>query len=242
MERVKALINKLQEQLDQHTDPSTMALTVQMLQAELQQLQQSGPKKTGSGKVSVTMPANHKSAHTSHGNGNAYASTGKGYENPAEQESEAEIAVAKKIEEKNVNTQPAAAAAQKNYNFNPILEIPTLAHQDAVRELNDVIGHYGSSLNDQLKSNNTELAEVLTEAPIKDLKKGIGINDRYVFINELFRGDETMYERSIKTINNFHILQEAEFWMERELKLKLGWNEGKERVQHFYQLVKRRFA
>jgi len=242
MERVKALINKLQEQLDQHTDPSTMAITVQMLQAELQQIQQSVPKKTGSGKVSVMMPANHKSAHSSQSNGNGHTysngSNGNGY--PAEHV--AEVAVVKNIADRNVNTQPAQVAPQKNYNFNPILEIPTLAHQDAVRELNDVIGHYGSSLNDQLKSNNTELAEILTEAPIKDLKKGIGINDRYVFINELFRGDETMYERSIKTINNFHILQEAEFWMERELKLKLGWNEGKERVQHFYQLVKRRFA
>jgi len=240
MERVKALINKLQEQFDQHTDPSTMAITVQMLQTELQQIQQSAPKKSGSGKVSVMMPANHKSNHASQSNINvqeqSVGDNGNSY--PPEQ---AEIAVVKKIAERDVNKQPEVVP-QKNYNFNPILEIPTLAHQDAVRELNDVIGHYGSSLNDQLKSNNTELAEVLTEAPIKDLKKGIGINDRYVFINELFRGDETMYERSIKTINNFHILQEAEFWMERELKLKLGWNEGKERVQHFYQLVKRRFA
>ena len=234
MERVKALINKLQEQLDQHTDPSSMAITVQMLQAELQQVIQSAPKNTGSGKVSVMMPANHKSSNPSYNNGNSYSngSNGNGYHT----EQVTEAAVVKK--DRNANPAPV----QKSFSFNPVLEIPTLAHQDGVKELNDVIGNNGSSLNDQLKSKNTELAEVLTEAPIKDLKKGIGINDRYVFINELFRGDETMYERSIKTINNFHILQEAEFWMERELKLKLGWNEGKERVQHFYQLVKRRFA
>ena len=238
MERVKALINKLQEQLDQHTDPSSMAITVQMLQAELQQVQQSAPKSTGSGKISVMMPANHKSSNPSYSNGNSNnnGSNSNGYHT----EHVAEVAVVKK--ERNGNTAPVQAVPQKSYSFNPVLEIPTLANQDGVKELNDVIGNYGSSLNDQLKSKNTELAETLTEAPIKDLKKGIGINDRYVFINELFRGDETMYERSIKTINNFHILQEAEFWMERELKLKLGWNEGKERVQHFYQLVKRRFA
>jgi len=69
MERVRALINKLQEQLDQHTDPSSMAITVQMLQADLQHAQQSGPKNTGSGKVSVMMPANHKSSHPSYSNG-----------------------------------------------------------------------------------------------------------------------------------------------------------------------------
>jgi len=68
------------------------------------------------------------------------------------------------------------------------------------------------------------------------------VNDKFVFISELFRGDEQMYERSIKTINTFHILAEAEYWMNRELKVKLGWNDNKETVQHFYQLVRRRFS
>jgi len=82
----------------------------------------------------------------------------------------------------------------------------------------------------------------LKDAPIKDLRKGIGINDRFTFVNELFRGDDAMYERSIKTINGFHILSEAEYWINRELKFKLGWNDSKEVVQHFYQLVRRRFS
>jgi hypothetical protein len=51
-----------------------------------------------------------------------------------------------------------------------------------------------------------------------------------------------MYERSIKTINNFRILQEAEYWMVRELKVKLAWDDEKETTKHFYQLVKRRFS
>jgi hypothetical protein len=86
------------------------------------------------------------------------------------------------------------------------------------------------------------LAHVLKDAPIKDLRKGIGVNDKFLFINELFRGDEAMYERSIKTINSFHILPEAEYWINRELKVKLGWNDNKDTVQYFYQVVRRRFA
>ena len=86
-----------------------------------------------------------------------------------------------------------------------------------------------------------ELSDSLQELPIKDLRKAIGINDRFLFINELFRGDETMYERSIKTINGFSIYPEAEYWIKRELKLKLGWNEKNEIVKQFDHLVKRRF-
>ena len=51
-----------------------------------------------------------------------------------------------------------------------------------------------------------------------------------------------MYERSIKTINGFRIFAEAEYWIERELKVKLGWEEDKPATRHFYQLVKRRFS
>ena len=87
-----------------------------------------------------------------------------------------------------------------------------------------------------------ELGSTLKASPIKELRKAIGVNDRFVFINELFRGDEPMYERSIKTINNFRILPEAEYWMERELKIKLGWDDSRDIVQHFYQLVRRRFS
>ncbi len=68
------------------------------------------------------------------------------------------------------------------------------------------------------------------------------MNDRYVFINELFRGDEVMYERSLKTINGFRIFAEAEYWIERELKVKLGWEEHKATTRLFYDLIRRRFS
>ena len=61
-------------------------------------------------------------------------------------------------------------------------------------------------------------------------------------INDLFRGDDVMYERSIKTINGFNDLEDAELWIKRELKLKLGWDESNEVVKQFDQLIKRRFS
>ena len=87
-----------------------------------------------------------------------------------------------------------------------------------------------------------EVATTLQEAPIRDLKKAIGVNDRFLFVNDLFRGDENMYERSLKTINGFTIYPEAQYWIQRELKVKLSWPDGSETVKLFDQLIKRRFA
>jgi len=144
---------------------------------------------------------------------------------------------------------PATATLEKpldrgQWPFNPLADKPTdrFTLSQRSREVNDVIGLASTSLNDKLKSEVADLKSALNDTPVRDLRKAIGVNDRYVFINQLFRGDEVMYERSIKTINGFRILPEAEYWMERELKVKLGWDENRETTRHFYQLVKRRFS
>jgi hypothetical protein len=126
--------------------------------------------------------------------------------------------------------------------FDPI-EAPTLAHQEkVVYELNLSMSGEESTVNDKLKTNTAEVAHILHDVPIRDLKKAISINERHRFIEDLFRGDETMYERSIKTINNFNNFAEAEFWMQRELKLKLAWDNNSSQVKLFDQLVRRRFS
>lgn len=145
--------------------------------------------------------------------------------------------------EKNGNGHhPEVEHADNGWKIDPLREVPTLAHQQAVKELNEVMATKEASLNEKLKAEVKEVAHVLNDAPVRDLRRAIGINDRFVFISELFRNDEVMYERSIKTINSFRILPEAQYWIERELKVKLGWDETKESTRHFYQLVKRRFS
>jgi hypothetical protein len=147
-----------------------------------------------------------------------------------------------------VETKPVVEKTQEPtelfpLHFEEMEDAPTLVqHLRREKEIHEVIAEKKESFNDKLKQEKLELGNTLKEAPIKDLRKGIGVNDKFLFINELFRGDEDMYERSIKTINGFRILPEAEYWMNRELKVKLGWNDSKDTVQHFYGVVRRRFS
>ncbi|MCU0376064.1 MAG: hypothetical protein MUF24_12225 [Chitinophagaceae bacterium] len=85
------------------------------------------------------------------------------------------------------------------------------------------------------------LSELLGATKITDLRRAISINDKFRFINGLFNGDEVFFERAVKTINSFSVLQEAQYWIQRELTIKNGWNDDDELVQQFYQLVNRRF-
>ena len=239
MESVKALINRLQQQSQQNAGPAELLATVQQIQ---QQLTGAGntSRQMGTAKVAVVMPSHSRFMPPVEEMADIPAAPA------APKMPAARVAETAPLPETVKAVQEATAAPiaknEKPWFTDPLREIPTLSQQTNAKELNDTIGQNGASLNDMLKTEKTELAAVLTEMPIRDLKKGIGINDRYVFLSELFRGDDAMYERSIKTINGFRILAEAEYWIERELKVKLGWDDGKATTQHFYQLVKRRFS
>lgn len=254
MERVGTLIDKLKEQFAQEAGADNMLLTVQMLFSELQE---NATNTHGRGAVSVMMPGSRISAKettaSSKPKNNLKKAELSGWlfqmeldiPDPLEQ-----AAVSMELEpakEENMVEDPIHQTQDLldlNIAEAAIVEEP-LVEQALVKEmyeLNDLHADQGLALNEQLKAEKQELANNFQDTPIVDLKKAIGINDRYLFINELFRGDETMYERSLKTINSFAIFPEAHYWIQRELKVKLGWNERSEIVGHFDQLVKRRFA
>ena len=111
-----------------------------------------------------------------------------------------------------------------------------------LKELNQRVAQSSTSLNERFRQGQVELGDKLGEMPVKDLRHAIGINDKFQFIQELFRGDIDTYERSVKTINEFHSLQEAEYWIERELKIRQGWEDDNRIVKQFYSLVRKRFT
>lgn len=251
MERIQVLIEKLQLQYQQKENASSMLVTLQLLQNELTEIQK-GNKILGTSKVAVVMPYSSRVAPNVVEELPAQVSQ-PAKPSPIEAKTATPFVPGNFPEKKDyqVSKQVAQQAPQESTRSNaPLfndyedaaLEAPTLLQQQIHKEVHDLISNPKEELNDRLKQDKKELAHVLKDAPVKDLRKAIGVNDKFVFISELFRGDEQMYERSIKTINTFHILAEAEYWMNRELKVKLGWNDNKETVQHFYQLVRRRFS
>jgi hypothetical protein len=269
MERIASLIEQLQQALQRNADTAQMLILTNMLRAELEQASQQKQETISTNRVAVTLPASRFSTPVETPP-EAVVTTRlvppavvTVEEKPVEKIVEVlqvdEREVEAELEEIRQKAEFAKKVEAQQQQHKPVLlfdeesEIPTLIHQtnyvepkkplSASREVNEVNNGKQLSLNEQLGEYKTEVAHKLNEgSSIKDLKKAIGINDRFVFINELFRGDEVMYERSIKTINNFSIYPEAQYWMERELKIKLGWDNDRPATQEFYALVKRRFS
>lgn len=250
MDRVEVLLQKLQDQYRRKATPEQLLLTVQMLQAELLLQKSNIGSKDESRKVSVILPNNLQLNSTGKDENSDWGEDKKDIHilQVDEKEIEAELEELKKNAELK-NEMSLKSRQALNYSYDPMEDVPTLSAQpgyvpsnDQKIDINDSISREENSLNEKLKDSKGELADKLNETPIRDLKKAIGINDRYLFINDLFKGDESMFERSVKTLNNFSILPEAEFWMQRELKMKLGWKEDNLLAQQFVHLVRRRFS
>ena len=84
------------------------------------------------------------------------------------------------------------------------------------------------------------LADNLQPNPIRDLKSDIGINDKFLFVNELFGGNMEKYNHSIEQFNKLKTLADAMNYLNK-LKIELQWKSGNEAYQRLSELVKRKF-
>lgn len=142
------------------------------------------------------------------------------------------VSVSGPVKQATVEVQQPQATLFEPY----IAPAPTPAPQKETTEQSSL------SLNERLRQQQTEIAQKLGDMPVKDLRQAIGINDKYQFIDVLFNGDKDLYERSIKTINDFGSFIEADHWIQREIMIIQGWQEDNKLVQQFYTLLRKRFS
>ena len=85
------------------------------------------------------------------------------------------------------------------------------------------------------------VADSLQMNGINDLREAIGINDKFLFINELFNGDLERYNRVIDELNGFSGLSGAQTYL-TELQVQYQWVEDGPAYQKLNVLLERKFA
>lgn len=99
----------------------------------------------------------------------------------------------------------------------------------------EILGDKHQSVNDLLSQERIE--NNFEGIPLKSIRDGIGMNDRFLFMRELFANSQEKYENTITTLDGFTKIGEAVEY----LKLNYKWNKT-EAGQKFLSLVKRRFT
>jgi outer membrane biosynthesis protein TonB len=88
-----------------------------------------------------------------------------------------------------------------------------------------------------------ELSEKLSDLPIKDLTKAMGLNEKIFTINELFGGDNKAFDTALKTLNTFNSFDQAKAYLSENFAGKHNWDSktNKKKAITFIKLVRRRY-
>ncbi|GHV72273.1 hypothetical protein FACS1894201_00550 [Bacteroidia bacterium] len=141
------------------------------------------------------------------------------------------------------------------------IELPIVAKEDIIptpapiRQPAHVPDIFSSlqTIADQYKTPHSELNEALVNSAtvttsvniavkqIRDLKTAIGINEKFLFINDLFRGNMTEYKDTILALDEAVSREDAERLI-APLKTKYAWQDNTPAVDTFKEFLNRRFA
>ena len=171
-------------------------------------------------------------------------------------EKEPEAPVAEQQQEKEVEKQVVAPVAEQHEEKEepkpPVVEERPVAeaHPQEKTEKEtpkqpkttlDLFGESSSTLADRLTDNTEKrVADKLKVEKIKDIRGAIGINEKFLFINELFDGSLKSYEDAISRLNQCPSGTEAGQILD-EFQANYRWDRDDPTTLTFMDLVRRRF-
>jgi hypothetical protein len=115
----------------------------------------------------------------------------------------------------------------------PIYTPPSKPNQEVDEEIEDLF---------EFKSA-TDLSEKLSDAPIKDLKASMSINERFLTISELFKGNAARYNEVVEVLNGLSNFDQAKSYLMKVVIPEFDWTAEKKQglAKRFIKKVNRRF-
>lgn len=102
--------------------------------------------------------------------------------------------------------------------------------------LGELLGKDRTSFNEKLGNGQGNGSNKVL-SPITDLRKGLGINDRFFFQRELFNGSSDVMNQTLDQLNQMNSLSSAKSFLAANFK----WKPDQEAVHAFMDLLERRF-
>lgn len=97
----------------------------------------------------------------------------------------------------------------------------------------------------QQKQAGVNVTQQFQTSPTKDkaldLKTAVSLNDKLLYIKDLFNGYSLAYSEAIELLNRFDSFAEADAFLQTNYAVKNGWAEKSQTVEKFYNLLQRKF-
>ncbi len=100
---------------------------------------------------------------------------------------------------------------------------------------------YKPTLNDLLAKSTANSINAKTGTGITDLKQAINLNDKLLYIKDLFNGYNLAYAEAIEVANKLPNFDAADNFFQKNYATKNNWADKQATVDKFYQLLNQRF-
>jgi hypothetical protein len=114
----------------------------------------------------------------------------------------------------------------------PVVETTPEPAQEAKPTINDLLADRPDAT----------LATKFESEPTADLKAIINLNDKLVFVKDLFNGYSLAYQEAIDTLNKLGSLEEAKNYLNENYAQVNDWASHETTATRFYELVSRRYT
>jgi hypothetical protein len=96
-------------------------------------------------------------------------------------------------------------------------------------------------INEAFAGEDSSISGHLQKQPVADLMSAIGLNERYLYANDLFEGDMQEFKDAIKMLNEFDRGEDAKAFFESGLRSNYKWEDDNALAQALFNLVERRY-
>ncbi len=123
-------------------------------------------------------------------------------------------------------------------------ELPALAQEPTHQTLNDVLASEsptaGRALNDAIggESHPSDVASVLSSQSVSELRRAVGLNDKFLLLNDVFQRDESLYDAAMEKLEEFGTFEDACIFLQENFQL----DPSKEGAQLLISLLERKFS
>ncbi len=113
-------------------------------------------------------------------------------------------------------------------------------HNSKEDEKPDNFFHH-TTLNDTLKKDSNTLLDKLQHEQLANIRTAINLNQKFLFINQLFGGNASEFNQALDKIEMCHSLEEIKRILQNEYAPKYHWNAEEEAVKEFFGLLEKKF-
>ena len=131
---------------------------------------------------------------------------------------------------------PVVGKEEKTIKESASAETKKKNSSDAQSTLADVLNKKKSAVNEKISLGKTE-NDLLYNKPVGDIRKAMGINDRFFYQRELFEGNSDLFNQTLDQLNSMSSFDDATNFLVSNFE----WDKDSEVSDSFLKVVKRRF-